>query len=90
MSTSNKILALDLLSGYNGNNPYILMLKRDVFIKKEEISDFSIEYILKNHNFQPIQINKTIKIADWYKEKKKKRLEFRIFPRKTFRKMVIR
>ena len=82
MSTSNKILALDLLSGYNGNNPYILMLKRDVFIKKEEISDFSIEYILKNHNFQPIQINKTIKIADWYKEKKKKDWNLEFSPEK--------
>ena len=82
MSTKNKILALDLLSGYNGNNPYILMLKRDVFIKKEEINDFSIEYILKNHNFQPIQINKTIKIADWYKEKKKNDWNLEFSPEK--------
>jgi SWI/SNF-related matrix-associated actin-dependent regulator 1 of chromatin subfamily A len=47
------------------------MLKKDIL--KQDISvlnDFAIEYINSNHDFQPRQINKVIKIADWYGEKK--------------------
>ena len=66
-----KLQALDLLKEYKGNNPYILMLQRDVYVKNMEINDFGVEYILKNHTYQPILINKTIKLADWYQNKKK-------------------
>ena len=65
--------ALDKLRGYSGANPYLLMLKRDIFVKgkKDILNDFSVEYICKNFNFQPRVIGKTVKIADWYGEKKK-------------------
>lgn len=65
--------ALKILSSYDGKNPYILMLKKDVYINKNKnaIKDFQIEYINKNHNFTPIQVNKIIKIADWFGLKKK-------------------
>lgn len=70
-SVKNKLQALDILKEYNGTNPYILMLKRNVFFNKNELSDFNIEYIIKNHNFQPLEINKMVKLADWYQKKKK-------------------
>lgn len=71
ISIKDRINAIDILKNYVGNNPYILMLKKDVL--KQDISvlnDFAIEYVNSNHNFQPRQINKVIKIADWYGEKK--------------------
>lgn len=71
VSVKNKLQALDILKGYNGSNPYILMLKRDIILKGGELNDFGAEYIITNNNFQPKQINKTIKIADWYQLKKK-------------------
>lgn len=71
MSVKDRLQALDILKGYNGQNPYILMLKRDVLTKNIDLTDFNVEYVLKNHTFQPKQINKTIKIADWYQAKKK-------------------
>lgn len=71
MSVKDRLQALDILKVYNGQNPYILMLKRDILMKNVELTDFNAEYILKNHGFQPKQINKTIKIADWYQAKKK-------------------
>lgn len=71
MSLKDKLNALDILKEYKGNNPYILMLKRNIFVKKEELNDFNVEYILKNYNFNPLEINKIIKIADWYQIKKK-------------------
>ena len=66
-----KLQALDLLKEYKGNNPYIRMLQRDVYFKQMEISDFGVEYILKNYTYQPLQINKIIKLVDWYQIKKK-------------------
>ena len=88
-SVKDRINALNILKEYNGTNPYILMLYRDVFLKKEDISDFSVEYILKNNNFKPIQINKTIKIADWYQEKKKEDWGIDFLPQKLAIKWLI-
>lgn len=71
-SLKDKINAIDIIQTYSGNNPYILMLKKDIL--KQDVSvlnDFAIEYVNKNYDFQPKKINKTIKIADWYAEKKK-------------------
>lgn len=65
--------ALDSLRVYDGANPYLLMLKRDIFTlgKKEVLNEFAIKYINQNISFTPQIIGKTVKIADWYGEKKK-------------------
>lgn len=65
--------ALEILRKYDGSNPYMLMLKRDFFIneKSDTIGEFQIEYILKNKNFEPKPINKTIKVTKWYAENRK-------------------
>ena len=49
------------------------MIKRDVVIKGniQEFSDFNAEYILMNYDRQPKFINKSIKVANWWGEKKK-------------------
>lgn len=75
---------LTKLKEYNGINPYILKLKRDVILrnKTELLSEFVIEYILTNFNFNPIPINKTVKIADWFGEKLKKDYEIEFLPEK--------
>lgn len=63
--------SIDIVKTYGGRNPYICMLKKDVLKGKSDVlNDFAIEYILKNYEFNPIAINKTIKLADWYAEKK--------------------
>lgn len=66
-------MAFDILKGYNGENPYLLTLKKNVFVQKctDVIGDFQVEYILKNYDKSPKQINKNVKIAEWYGEKKK-------------------
>ena len=75
---------LTKLKEYNGINPYILKLKRDVILrnKTELLSEFVIEYILTNFKFNPIPINKTVKIADWFGEKLKKDYEIEFLPEK--------
>ena len=71
ISVKDQLKSIDIVKAYTGGNPYICMLKKDVL--KGDISvlnDFAIEYILKNHDFTPIPINKTVKLADWFAEKK--------------------
>lgn len=82
VSVKNRLHSLDILKEYKGTNPYILMLQRDVIFKNGELNDFGAEYIVKNHDFQPIAINKTIKIADWYQVKKKEDWNLDFLPEK--------
>lgn len=82
ISLKNKLTSYDILKEYKGANPYILMLQRDVLFKGEEMSDFGAEYVIKNHNFQPVEINRTIKLADWYQIKKKEDWNLEFLPEK--------
>ena len=63
--------ALQHLTNYEGRNPYIMMLKRDVFLKKQNdvLTDSAIEYINRNANVEPKEINRNTKIADWFGQK---------------------
>ena len=76
--------ALLKLKDYNGINTHILKLKRDIVLrnKVELLNEYAVEYIEKNFNFQPIQINKIIKIADWYGEKLKNDFNIEFIPEK--------
>ena len=63
-----EIEAVRLLKTYQGINPYLLKLKREVFEngKSSLVEGFVAEYILKNYATTPRIISKTVKIADWY------------------------
>lgn len=60
--------ALEILKNYEGENPYILMLKRDMFVYEDPdaVGDFQIDYILQNYNYKPKTINRVTKIPEWY------------------------
>ena len=83
-SAKAKNEAIDILRGYSGDNPYLLMLKRDVIIKGDinVLNAFNVEYIIENKDFKPRQIGKLIKIADWYGEKKQKDWNADFIPQK--------
>lgn len=74
ISTKKKNEAFDILRDYEGENPYILMLQKDVYVNRNvgAIGNFQVEYILKNHDRAPQQINRNVKLADWYAEEKQK------------------
>lgn len=65
-------LAYDILKRYDGENPYMLRLQKKVYVNKERdvMSDFNVNFIVGNENFIPKKINKIIKVADWWAEKK--------------------
>ena len=62
----------------------MLMLKRDVIIKGDvkSLNAFKVEYIIENKDFTPKPIGKTIKIADWYGEKKQQDWNTEFIPQK--------
>lgn len=67
LNLKNKTEALDILKTYNGANPYMIWLKNSIFVKKTmSLNDFNGEFILKNKDFEIIEYEKNVKIADWY------------------------
>ena len=64
--------AYDILKAYDGENPYMLYLQMQVFVERQTdlMNEFNIPYIIKNKDFVPKKINKIIKVADWWAEKK--------------------
>lgn len=83
MASAKRITeTLDILKAYQGGNPYILTLKRDVCINGRDISDFICDYVLRNHKVKPKHIDKIIRIADWYGESRQKELGIDFIPKK--------
>ena len=70
-------LAFDILSKYHGKNYLILSL-----LRKEQLNDFEIEYIIKNHDKEISDINKNVKLSEWYSEKLMKELDIDFYPKR--------
>lgn len=59
--------AYELLKDYKGDNSYIIKLKNTVIAyQTRAMNDFEVEYVLSNYEREPKEINKIVKIADWY------------------------
>ena len=75
--------AYKLLKDYKGQNPYIINLKNTVFVyKSRNMNDFETEYVMSNYDKEPKKIDKIVKIADWYGEKKKEDWNTEFIPQK--------
>lgn len=81
---TKKEKVLEILKDYNGDNPYILRIKSDVFTWHYEkaLDDFRIDFVLKNHNVPIKVINRTITLATWFGEKKKEDWNLDFIPEK--------
>lgn len=73
-----------ILKEYNGENPYLIWLKNEVYNKNNTgiITDFQVEYILENYNYVPKTINKIATLCDWYAEKKQEEWKTDFVPNK--------
>lgn len=83
-SLKTKNEAIEALRNYSGANPYLLTLKRDAFLlnKSNVFTDFIVDYIIKNKDFTPKKIGKTVNIVDWYGEKLKTEYGIEFIPKK--------
>ena len=74
MAVSAKKLnrAYEILRDYDGDNPYLIRLQKKLYVDKESdiMTDFNVNFVIDNENFSPKKINKIIKVADWWAEKK--------------------
>ncbi len=74
MAVSAKKLnrAYEILRDYDGDNPYLIRLQKKLYVDKESdiMTDFNVNFVIDNENFSPQKINKIIKVADWWAEKK--------------------
>lgn len=74
--------ANELLRDYKGNNSYIIRLKNTVVAyQTRAMNDFECEYVLSNHDKEPKEVNKIVKVADWYGEKLKEEYELEFIPK---------
>lgn len=91
LTIKNENLAFSILKNYSGNNPYILALKKEVYVTKSinELTSFQIEYIIKNHDYTPKLINRMTFLADWYALKKQSVWNTEFIPNKIKVKYLI-
>ena len=63
-----KVKALDILKSYEGNNPYILELKRTRERKSFlPITENQANYIINNHTFQVKDVNKFLDLTNFFR-----------------------
>lgn len=80
-----KTKVIEILRNYTGKNTYILKLQRDViqWQNVKQLTDFNVEYVLKNHDVEPKVINRSVSLTEWYSEKMKEKWQCEFFPEKV-------
>ena len=74
--------AYTILKEYKGDNSYIIDLKNSVYAYKTiSLNDFQAEFVLRNHDKEPIFVNKLVKISDWWGEKLKEKWNIEFVPK---------
>jgi SNF2 family DNA or RNA helicase len=75
--------ALKILERYEGKNPYIKIMKND-YIKKGKVSFTNNQrnYIIKNHDKEPIYINRIVRITQYLGEELQKNHSLSFIPEK--------
>jgi SWI/SNF-related matrix-associated actin-dependent regulator 1 of chromatin subfamily A len=71
-----------LINNYKGNNNQILYLKYKIGKGDYALSDFDVTYVLNNYDYQPYELNKTVKISSDYGEILQKKYELEFKPKK--------
>lgn len=74
--------AYAILKNYNGKNNQILYYQYKVQRTNYSLAEFDVTYILNNFDFEPYEVNKTVKIVKDYGEILKKKYELDFLPEK--------
>jgi len=77
------VSALNKLKTYEGNNPYIKMLKTKLLNKgKLVLTSNQHDYILRNFELDPIKINKIVSITEYLGNELQKQFQLKFVPEK--------
>ena len=69
--------AMDILEHYAGQNDYIKLLKYYTYTAQTKVpNDFELQYIIQNKDFIPVEINKIVKVVEWWGEKKREEYNY--------------
>lgn len=74
--------AYEILKTYNGTNNQIRYYKSLYENNRLILEDFGVQYILKNHDYDPIEVNKNVKIAKELGETIKEKFNLDFIPDK--------
>lgn len=74
--------AYELIKHYNGTNNQILYYHYKVNKTDYSLSEFDVTYVLNNYDFQPYEVNKTVRISSDYGEILQKKYELEFKPEK--------
>ena len=74
--------AYEILRSYNGTNNQIRYYKSLYDKGRLILEDFGVEYILKNHDYEPFDVNKTVAISSDLGESLQKKYELDFTPEK--------
>lgn len=55
--------AYEIIKNYNGKNNFLLYLKYKITNNKDVLSEYDIQYILNNYDFEPYIVNRVVKIS---------------------------
>lgn len=75
--------AYSILDGYNGQNPYVSMLSIQYKRGGKVLNDFEVEYINKNHDYEPVVIDKVVKVSRELGQKLYEKNKFAFVPEKV-------
>ena len=79
----NNLDTENLLSSYEGKNPYILYLKKKISIDKKYIlTNNQLNYIKKYFTVEPKQLNKIVEITNYFSEEIKEKYQLKNPPQK--------
>ena len=91
MKITNKIVkSLELLREYSGTNDYLLQVQQKMFKEKSfSLTQTQSDYIRKNHNVEPEDLNKLVGITSWLGDNLKKQFELQFSPTKILVEKVL-
>ena len=82
MANSNIAKAYEILKNYQGKNNQILYFKSLYENGRLVLEDFGRDYILRNYDYEPIEVNKNVKIAPELGETIKEKFNLNFIPEK--------
>lgn len=70
----------NILKDYQGENPYMQYLQK--LSKTSSLNALQKEFVIRNQDFKPVEVNKIVKIADWWGKYKQQDWNLEFIPEK--------
>lgn len=73
----------EILENYKGDDPFISKIKYDLDkYHKTDFNEFELDYIIGNHDFEPIRVNKIATLSTWFAESMQSEWNVKFVPKR--------